>query len=322
MENDVRSDRAGASGVAIAGVTAMVSGVSVFVNSYGVKDFTSPAVYTTVKNLVAALVLLGAASVASRARTLPVRAFSMSPVGGSSAKRFGSLVALAYVGVVGGGLAFVLFFQGLALSAPASAALWRDTLVVWVALFAGFALRERVRWWNLAAIALLVAGEVTMTGGVGQIAASRGELDVLASSVLWAVEIVLAKRLLRDLSPSTLAMVRMGGGGVTLVAYLAATGSLGVLAQLSAPQVGWTLLTGLLLAVYVGTWMTALSRARALDVTSVLIAGAAVTWLLQVSSGSLVPAPSSWGLALIALGAGLVASAAVRSRSRERLVRG
>ena len=40
----------------------------------------------------------------------------------------------------------------------------------------------------------------------------------------------------------------------------------------TAGQLGWVLFTGLLLAGYVGTWMTALSRARAIDVTSILVA--------------------------------------------------
>src|ERR1039458_3800910 len=44
-------------GVFVAGVTALISGVSVFVNSYGVRAVSSPAVYTTAKNLVATLVL-------------------------------------------------------------------------------------------------------------------------------------------------------------------------------------------------------------------------------------------------------------------------
>ncbi len=42
-------------GCCIAGTTAIISGISVFVNSYGVRSFTSPAVYTTAKNLVAAV---------------------------------------------------------------------------------------------------------------------------------------------------------------------------------------------------------------------------------------------------------------------------
>ncbi len=301
-------------GVAIAGATALVSGVSVFVNSYGVKDFTAPSVYTTAKNLVAAVILCAVAFTASRVAGSATGAFTAAPTTRSADRSVASWVALTYVGVIGGGLAFVLFFQGLSMSQPASAALWRDTLVLWVALFAGAVLREKVRWWNLLAIVLLVVGEVTVTGGVGQLAANHGELDVLASSVLWAVEIVIAKRLLRDVSPSTLAIVRMGGGGLALVAYLGVTGALGSLVHLDAAQAGWVLLTGVLLALYVATWMTALARARALDVTSVLVAGAVVTWLLQWLAGTASPAPSTLGLVLIALGAVLVGVAMTRAR--------
>ena len=37
------------------GATALISGVSVFVNSYGVHDFASPALDTTAKNAAAVL---------------------------------------------------------------------------------------------------------------------------------------------------------------------------------------------------------------------------------------------------------------------------
>src|SRR5438105_4626479 len=45
-------------GLLLALVTACISGVSVFVNSYGVKSFHSASTYTTAKNLVAAVILL------------------------------------------------------------------------------------------------------------------------------------------------------------------------------------------------------------------------------------------------------------------------
>lgn len=54
------------------------------------------------------------------------------------------------------------------------------------------------------------------------------------------------------------------------------------------------------------TWMTALARARALDVTSVLVASALITWLLQLLAGTVTPVTSSIGLVLIGVGAGLV----------------
>ncbi len=297
-------------GVIVAGVTALVSGVSVFVNSYGVHSFTSPALYTTTKNVVAVLFLTLAASVGvwtrRRGRSPLTSNFVTPERSGASTHSAGYWLGLAYVGIIGGGLAFVLFFDGLAVSTPASAAFWRDTMVLWVAALAVPILREKVRWWNVVAIALLVTGQIVVAGGVGHLAFSRGEVDVLASTVLWAIEVVVAKRLLREIAPAALALVRMGVGALALIAYLAVTGAFSNLLSLDAHQMLWVLLTGLLLSGYVATWMTALARARALDVTSVLVASALITWLLQLVAGTVTPVTSSIGLVLIGVGASLV----------------
>jgi drug/metabolite transporter (DMT)-like permease len=313
-------------GALVAGATAVVSGVSVFVNSYGVHAVTSPAVYTTAKNVVASGILALAAFVGfrARARARGTAASNFVDVASTSADgadcdaparaQWGRWLGLAYVGVFGGGLAFVLFFNGLAQSEPASAAFWRDTMVLWVALIAVPVLRERIRWWNVLAVVMLFVGEVTMTGGVGQLGAHRGEFYVLGATVIWALEVVVAKRLLRELAPATLALVRMGVGALALVAYLGITGALPALFSLDGVQLRWALVTGVLLALYVATWMTALARARALDVTSVLVGSVLVTWTLQVVAGTTSPAPASLGLVLIALGVGLVVRAGL-SRS-------
>ncbi len=310
--------RAGLPGVLVAGITALISGLSVFVNSYGVHAVTSPSVYTTSKNLVATVVIgggtLGAWRVRHRWPTSAAARFVTvtreRADRGAGSRRGPSWVlqwiGVAYVGVVGGGLAFVLFFDGLADTSATPAAFWRDTLVIWVAVLAVTFLHERIIWWNVAAIAMLVVGEVAVAGGVGHLAASRGELLVLSASALWAVEVVVVKVLLREMAPAAVSLVRMGVGAMALVTYLAATGSLHALASLDATQVGWALLTGLLLAAYVATWMTALARARALDVTSILVGSALVTALLQAMAGSSSLAPHAVGLALIAAGTGVV----------------
>ena len=51
-----------AKGVTLALGTAVISGVAVFMNSYGVKRFASPSVYTTAKNLIAGVVLVALAA--------------------------------------------------------------------------------------------------------------------------------------------------------------------------------------------------------------------------------------------------------------------
>jgi uncharacterized membrane protein len=168
---------------------------------------------------------------------------------------------------------------------------------------------------------MLLAGEITVTGGVGSLGANRGELLVVASSVLWAVEVVVARRVLRTLAPATLALVRMGVGALALLAYLALSGAISQLTTLDAHQLTWALWSGLLLGAYVATWMTALARARALDVSSVLVASALVTWLLQLLAGTVTPAPASLGLLLIGVGAFLVLWGATRRFARQSSLR-
>ncbi len=321
----------GLPGVLVAGITALISGLSVFVNSYGVHSIAPPSVYTTAKNLVATLLLGTVALVAWGIRRrsgdwVAARFVATARGAGSLGRAPGNWrtwglarwAGLAYVGIVGGGIAFVLFFEGLADTTATPAAFWRDTLVVWVAVLALVFLHERVAWWNVVAIAVLVVGQVATARGVGQLAADRGEILVLAATLLWAVEVVVAKLLLRDVAPATLAVVRMGIGALTLIVYLAATGTLHVLVAFHTAQVGWALLTGLLLAAYVGTWMTALARARAVDVTSVLVGSALITALLQAAAGTISLAPRALGLVLVTAGASMVIAASLRRPSTPR----
>jgi len=300
----------GLPGLVVAGITAVVSGVAVFVNSYAVHSVQPPAVYTTAKNLVAAFLLLLVSGVAGYVRQeSPMAArWITAPRGGAggSLGPTARVMAALYVGVVGGGIAFILFFDGLAESAATPAAFLHSSLVVFVAVLAWPVLRERPTLWNLAAIVALVWGQAALAGGVSGLALRSGQMLVLSATLLWAVEVVLAKRLLADLSPGALAVLRMGVGSVVLVGYLGLHHELRLLGSLSGEAVGWVLLTGLILAVYVATWMTALSRARALDVTSVLVGAALVTALLQAAAGTKVLHPEGLGLVLVALGTAAV----------------
>ncbi|HXZ83164.1 MAG TPA: DMT family transporter [Acidimicrobiales bacterium] len=301
-------------GLYVAGATAIVSGISVFVNSYGVKSFQSPAVYTTAKNLAATLVIAAFVALAwlatrgegrdARRTTEPAAPTSSRPLSGVA-----RLAGFAYVAAIGGGAAFILFFDGLARTSAVPAVFLHDTLVIWVALAALPLLGERLGPWNLAAIALLVVGVTATSGGVGHLVVDSGNALVLAATILWAIEAVIAKRLLAGITPSGLALVRMGGGAVVLVGYLGATGQFHTLVGLGGSGLRWALVTGCLLGGYVTTWMTALSRARAVDVTSVLVASAAVTIFLDTVVHHTGLASDTVGLVLLALGVAAVVRA-------------
>ena len=106
----------------------------------------------------------------------------------------------------------------------------------------------------------------------------------------------------------------MGIGLVVLVGYLALSGKLGVLAGLGATQWAWVLLTGVVLAGYVGTWFAALQRAPASVVASVLVLGAVVTGALTAISKGAPPSPTIvGGYILMIAAAGIIAAWSVRA---------
>ena len=279
-------------GVLLALATAAISGVSIFINAFAVKQLPDPAVYTTLKNGVAA-VLLVALGIATTSRTT------------ASAVPRRSWAWLAVVGVIGGSVPFLLFFTGLAQASAPSAAFIHKTLFAWVALLAVPLLGERLGWAQLGALAVLLVAQLLIVPPTG-VTWGLGETLIAIATVLWAVETIVARRLLRSVPSAVVGAGRLGIGLVVLVGYLAVTNKVAAVATLAPEQWGWALLTGVLLSAYVGTWFAALQRAPASLVTAILVLGAPVTATLQALQNGAVPAtPAFLGQALI-LAAGAV----------------
>jgi drug/metabolite transporter (DMT)-like permease len=284
--------------------TACISGAAVFLNSYGVKAFGDATTYTTAKNVIAMLVLVALITAMSASRPGAVL---------TRPSRRGQWAGLAVVGVFGGAIAFALFFEGLALASATDAAFLQKTLLVWVALLAVPLLGERLGALQVVAIALLVLGQIGLAGGTTTIF-GRGQLMVLSATLLWAVEVIIAKKLLADLSSWTVGLTRMGVGSVVLVAWMLIRGEGGALTSLTGSQWMWVLVTGVILAGYVSTWFAALSRAPAVDVTAVLVIGAVITALLAAAVNGKPLVPELGWVALVLAGTVLVAVPAWRGR--------
>jgi len=286
-------------GILLATATAVISGFSVFVNGYGVRAWAEVAdatTYTTLKNLMAAL-LIGAL-----ATILWLRRSSEKPAVPTNGRDRWILGVLA---VVGGSVPFVLFFEGLAHANSAQAAFIHKTLIIWVAIAALVVLKERIGWPHVGAIALLVWGQIVLLGSLGEFRFGIGEIMILVATLLWSIEVVVAKKVLVGVTSSTVAVARMAGGSVVLVAWVLLRGLEVNWAAVTGSHFMWIMVTGLFLSGYVLTWFAALSRAPAVDVTAVLVGGAVITALLQTTIRGVV-LPNPVGLALLALGAGLI----------------
>ena len=298
-----------ASGIALAFVTAAISGVAVFLNGYAVKEFGNATLYTTVKNLVAAILLVAILAIASRAR-LP--GASHSSWGFTRPRGVREMVGLVAVGVIGGGIPFVLFFEGLARTSSTSAAFIQKMLVIFVAVLAVTFLKERFTILHAAAIGVLVLGQALVAGGLGNFAVDTGEAMVFAATILWSIEIAIAKPLLGRLSPLTVGASRMAIGMVVLAGFSVSSGALSQLSLITPTAWLWAVATGIILTAYVATWYAALARAQATDVTAVLVAAAVITAILNAGVKGTSLAPTALGLSFIVAGALAIAVLAAR----------
>jgi drug/metabolite transporter (DMT)-like permease len=294
-------------GIVLATMTALISGVSVFANGLIVKEFPDPVVLTGVRNAMVGGVLLAILLATGGGRE--IRALSRRPAG-----------ALFAIAVIGGSVPFILFFSGLAMASGPGAAFIHKTLFVWVSLLAVPFLGETLGLAQLAALGVLVVGTL-LVGPTGAVGPGPAEALILAATMLWAVEVVVARRLLRrdDVSLRLAATARMALGAALIAGFLAVTGRLGAVATLTGAQ--WLLIaaTGALLFGYVTTWYAALQRAPAALVASILVGGAVVTAGLAVVRLGTLPAPETTaGLLLVALG--VTATVAVGQRRGRRPV--
>ncbi|HET7169247.1 MAG TPA: DMT family transporter [Candidatus Limnocylindrales bacterium] len=281
-------------GLLLAGATALISGLSVFVNASAVKAVPDPAVFTTLKNAVAAIVLLGLATAVVRP----------SDIGAIGRRDWGWLTA---IGVIGGGIPFLLFFSGLAMASAPSAAFIHKTMFIWVALMAGPVLGERLGLAPIAALGVLLVGQALILPPLG-IAWGLGETLIALATLLWAVEVIIARRVLGRVRSPIVGVARLGIGLIVLVGYLVVSGRLAGIATLDGAAWAWVVITGGLLSGYVATWLAALRRAPASQVSAMLVLGAVITGLLTtVSKGVLPDTTIVGGYALIALAVAAIA---------------
>jgi drug/metabolite transporter (DMT)-like permease len=255
-------------GTYLALATSLISGVSVYVNSFGVKQVPDPLVFTTAKNLLVAAGLVALVVLPGAWRELQ----------SLTRKQW---LALLSLGLVGGSVPFLLFFYGLSQSTAPSAAFIHKTLFIWVAVLAVPLLGERMGKLPLLALAALVIGNLVLVGRPAQWGWGPAELFVLAATLLWAIEAVIVKRVMTGISARTAALGRMVFGAIVMLGFLAATGRTDTVAAMNGIQWGWVLITSILLLGYVNGYYHALKNAPATLVASVLVLGSVVTSLLH-----------------------------------------
>ncbi|OGD66517.1 hypothetical protein A3F08_02290 [Candidatus Berkelbacteria bacterium RIFCSPHIGHO2_12_FULL_36_9] len=254
-------------GIYFALITAIVSGVAVFISSFATKVVKDPFVLTTLRNVIVAIwlsaVLIGISSWQS-IKQLTFKQWSQ----------------LILIGLIGGSIPFLLFFKGLSLSTASGGALIHKTLFIWVGILAVIFLKEKTGKLQIFALIILLAGNyllsVPKSWNFG-----LGEILVFIAVLFWAVETIIAKVVLKNIPAVILAWGRMFFGSIIMLGFLFFTDRFSIISTLNSNQWLWIILPCLLLFSYVILWYNSLKYSPASLVTSILVLGSLVTTLLS-----------------------------------------
>lgn len=268
--------------------TAVISGFSIFINKFGVKEF-DPYLFAWVKNTLVATVLLGI--VLGTGELSSVKRLTLR-----------QLLLLLAIGLLGGAIPFLLFFKGLSLTSAANTSFIHKSMFVYAALLAVIFLREKVdRRIIFAGVTLLLGNALFLK--VLPFGSREGDFLVLLATLFWAVEAVLSRKALQSLSPRLVALGRMGIGSLFILLFLVASGQIAGITRLTLAHWNWLAVTGVFLLGYVLTWYAGLKRVKVGVAASVLLLGAPVTTILTLISSGVSLASSQWvGLVLLVLG--------------------
>jgi drug/metabolite transporter (DMT)-like permease len=256
-------------GIYFAFLTAFISGISNFVNKIAVDAIKPPLVFTAEKNALVGLLILGILTITwkwKKFRNLTGK----------------QILYLVLIGIIGGSLPFYLFFTGLSQIPAINGAIINKTLVIWVAILAVPFLKEKISPLQIAAVLLLFYSNLII-GGFTKFKFSQGELFVLLATLLWAVEHVLAKKILPAVDPDIVTGARMGFGSLILLVAAAISAPTALVRSLdtSSTQTFWMMTTVVLLLGYVTAWYRALKFAPVTVVASILVSATLITNVLS-----------------------------------------
>ncbi len=272
--------------------TAVISGFSIFFNKYALAEI-SPTFFTFLKNLVVGIFLLGLLFFTREIQALKKLSKTQ-------------WVQLIFIGLIGGAIPFVLFFNGLSMVSAASGSFVHKTLFIFASILAVVFLKEKINKPMIVAAGMLLAGNFLLLK-MQFLSFGMGELLIFIAVLFWAAENVLSKYVLKELSGTLVGAGRMAFGGGFILLYLLFTGGINELFTLNGNGWMWVLITSALLAGYVFTYYNGLKHLPVSTASSILLLGSPITTLLSVLvTGANVTMPQIGGIALLLAGIGIL----------------
>lgn len=254
-------------GIVFAILTACISGISIFYNKLVIVKGIDPLIFNIIKNGGVAIIL------------------SLLLISKSNIKSLASLkrnqwMKLILIGIIGGSIPFVLFFEGLRIVSAVDANLVHKSLFIWTSLMAIGILGEKLNIWQIAGYVIIAIGNIFIFGLSG-IGSNPGILLIFAATLLWSMENIVVKITLADTDYKIVAWGRMIIGSFILIAIALMQNKLVLFTQLTPSEIIPVFTSIILLSLYVVTLFKALKFAPVSLVTSILIIATPITNILS-----------------------------------------
>ncbi len=287
-------------GTLIAVITAIFSGIAIPANKVFVVNI-DPVVFTAVRSIVIGIVFFLLAK------------WQMNK--SKTRKKFAvSWKYLAAIAIIGGSLAFLLFFSGLKLTTAGRAAFLHKTLPLYVAILAFVFLKEKITRKYIFAIVLMFIGTIAIYATSINPAElwtnpQLGDLLVISAAFLWAVENVIAKKtMVKGETNFVVSFARMFFGGLILFGIVLLTGKIDAVLSLTSQQMTNISISIILLFAYVFFYYWSLKLINVSKAAVMLLLAPVVSLLIGVMFlGEPAPLMQLVGSAIILTGAYLIA---------------
>ncbi len=285
-------------GTLLALATAVISGISIPVNKLFVVNI-DPTVFTAIRGLIIGLIFL---VISWKTKKLTKDVIKEQ-----------KWLYLVLIGLIGGGLAFLLYFHGLQVTTSARGAFLHKTLPIYTTILAFIFLKEKITQKQLVALGLMFLGTVVLY--LDKITPSNlwsdpsfGDLLVIVASILWAVENTIAKKVMvKGESNFIVSAARMFIGSLFLFGVVVLFGKINVLFSLSFTQIISLLVSTGILFCYVYCWYSSVKLINVSKAATILLLSPVISMILGILMfGEPTPILQLVGSVLILLGGYLV----------------
>lgn len=241
-------------GLIYAFIASVISGIAIFYAKISVSKI-DPLILTTSRNLIVGMGFFTFFILSGRLNDL-------------KKLKVKEVTKLLLISIVGGTVPFLLFFTGLKLSPALSANFINKTLFIWVALLASLFLGEKFKLIYLIGFIIVFIGNLLLVPS--GLTFARGEILILSATILWSVENIIAKKVLRSVSSETVGLFRMGLGSLMLLVFSLVSNKGNLFLSLNLNQYITMAVGGVILFFYVFSWLKALKFIQANIVSLVL----------------------------------------------------